>query len=168
MGFLAELRRDWQGYGKENIVYFDESGFEEEVSRMHAWAVRGQKVYGDVAGSKRKRTNLIMAQRGREWLAPVVFDFSCNAELVETWLETMLIPELTQPSVVVMDNASFHHKGNIAKLLNQHGHKLLPLPPYSPDFNPIEQSFAILKRRREFSQKSLSVEELLVSNFGFD
>ena len=153
-------------YGKENIIYFDESGFEEEVNRCHAWAPRGQKVYGDVHGSKRKRTNLIMAQRRREWLAPMVFDFSCNAELVETWLETMLIPELDQPSVIVMDNASFHHKGNISTILENHGHKLLPLPPYSPDFNPIEQSFAILKRRREFTQPPPTVEELMMSGSG--
>jgi hypothetical protein len=165
--YLAELRRLWGSYGKENIVYIDESGFEEEVARRHAWAPRGRKVYGEIAGSKRKRTNLIMAQKRQEWLAPMVFECSCNAELVETWLEKMLLPELTQPSVIVMDNAAFHHKERISKLLKQHGHKLLPLPPYSPDFNHIEQSFAILKRRREFALPLPTLEELLMSDFGF-
>ncbi|MBF0154950.1 MAG: transposase, partial [Magnetococcales bacterium] len=68
------------------------------------------------------------------------------------------------PSVVVMDNASFHNKETIGRLLNQHGHTLLSLPPYSPDFNPIEQSFAILKKRRLSSQPPVPLEELLMSN----
>ena len=148
-------------------MYFDESGFEETVSRQYAWAPRGTKIYGDVPGRNHKRTNLIMAQRRREWLAPMVFDCSCDAELVEAWLEKMLIPELTQPSVVIMDNASYHHKGRISELLENHGHKMLPLPPYSPDFNNIEQSFAILKKRRESKQPPLAVEELLMSDSGF-
>ncbi|MEG3641658.1 transposase, partial [Magnetococcus sp. PR-3] len=114
--FLAELRRCWMLYGKENIVYFDESGFEESVNRQHAWASRGVKVYGETPGRNHKRSNLIMAQRGKKWLAPVIFDFSCNADLVETWIEKMLLPELKRPSVIVMDNAAFHRKEPIKKL----------------------------------------------------
>ena len=97
----------------------------------------------------------------------MVFNGSCDADLVEAWLEKMLIPGLDQPSVIVMDNASFHRKKQIAELLEGHGHKLLPLPPYSPDFNPIEKSFAVLKRRREFSQSQTTIEELLTSESGF-
>ena len=138
------------------------------MSRQYAWAPRSQRVYGDVSGNRRNRTNLIMAQRGKEWLAPRVFGFSCCAALVEKWLETMLIPKLLRPSVVVMDNASFHNKRNIKNLLEEHGHKLLPLPPYSPDLNPIEQTFAILKKRREYAQPQMTLEELLMSKFGFD
>ncbi|MEG3641670.1 transposase, partial [Magnetococcus sp. PR-3] len=114
--------------------------------RQHAWAKRGKKVFGERPGRNHNRTNLIMAQRVGEWLAPVVFNFSCNAELVETWLEEMLLPLLNSPSVIVMDNAAFHRKRPIKELLEAHGHKLLPLPPYSPDFNPIEQAFAVLKK----------------------
>ncbi|MEG3640410.1 transposase, partial [Magnetococcus sp. PR-3] len=53
------------------------------------------------------------------------------------------------------------------ELLEAHGHKLLPLPPYSPDFNPIEQAFAVLKKRREFAQPPPSIEDLLMCDFGF-
>ncbi|MEG3641663.1 transposase, partial [Magnetococcus sp. PR-3] len=73
--------------------------------RRHAWAPKGEKVYGNFAGSKRKRTNLIMAQRGKEWLTPMIFEGSCHATLVEAWIEKMLLPELKEPSVIVMDNA---------------------------------------------------------------
>jgi transposase len=60
-----------------------------------------------------------------------------------------------------MDNAPFHNKNHIRDLLENKGHTLLPLPKYSPDLNPIEQSFAILKKRRLFS--GLGIQQLLGS-----
>ena len=59
--------------------------------------------------------------------------------------EQCLLPELQPNSLVIMDNAPFHNKPQMRELLEAHGHSMLPLPKYSPDFNPIEQSFAILK-----------------------
>jgi putative transposase len=64
------LRYAFGKYGKENIVYFDESGFEEKVVRPYGWAPKGKKVYGDIAGKRQHSTNLIMTQRRKEWLAP--------------------------------------------------------------------------------------------------
>jgi hypothetical protein len=55
MGFLRDLRLLIPQYGSENIVYFDESGFETHAYRKHGWALRGEKIYGDVSGNKRKR-----------------------------------------------------------------------------------------------------------------
>jgi transposase len=75
---------------------------------------------------------------------------------ITTWIKEMLLPLLRPASLVVMDNAPFHNKPKITETLEQHGHKLLPLPRYFPDFNPIEQVFAILKRQRSFSGKSLN------------
>ena len=65
-----------------------------------------------------------------------------------------------------MDNASFHKKSNIRQLLEQHGHMLLPLPPYSPHFNPIEESFAILKKRCLFVNPHPAIDQLIRFNFG--
>ncbi len=164
MCFLRTLRSDFKLYGKENIVYFDESGFEENINRTHAWAKKGKRVYGDISGKRPKRTNLIMAQRRKQWLAPMTFKGSCTAEVVNAWIEKMLLPELQKPSVIIMDNARFHNKKAIQELLEEHGHKLLPLPPYSPDFNPIEQSFAVLKKRRRFANPPASLDQLLIGN----
>lgn len=163
MTFLRELRLWIQAHSSRNVVYFDESGFEAHSYRPHAYAKRGAKVHGKVTGNRRKgRINLIMAQRGKEWLAPFTFTGSCTHQTVTTWIEQALIPELKPNSLVIMDNAPFHNKTAIAKLLETHGHTLMPLPTYSPDFNPIEQSFAILKRRRQASGKS--IHELLMGN----
>ena len=156
MWFLHDLRSYIKKNGSKNIVYFDESGFSANAYRMHGWAPRGIKVFGDITGNNHHgRTNLIMAQRGNKWLAPMLFDGGCHKELVNTWITKLLLPELNEPSLIIMDNAKFHDKEAISNILNENGHKLMPLPSYSPDFNPIEQSFAIIKKRRIFSQQSL-------------
>jgi len=163
MIFLRELRQWVQKYSSKNVVYFDESGFAAHSYRPHGWAKRGVKVHGKIHGNNRKRTNLIMAQRGKEWIAPMLFESSCTHHTVAAWMEKMLLPELKEPSLVIMDNAPFHNKPQMKEILESAGHSMLPLPKYSPDFNPIEQAFAILKRRRQFS--GLSIEEIIVSNY---
>ncbi len=65
----------------------------------------------------------------------------------ETWLETCLIPVLQPGQVVILDNATFHHGGRIAELIEVVGCRLLYLPPYSPDLNRIEKCWAWLKSR---------------------
>jgi transposase len=152
-----------QQHGAQNVVYFDESGFTAHSHRPHGWAKRGEKVHGRISGNNRKRTNLIMAQRGREWIAPMLFESSCTHHTIAAWMREVLIPELRPNSLVIMDNAPFHNKPEMQALLEAHGHSMLPLPKYSPDFNPIEQSFAIIKRRRIFSGKP--IEEIIMGNY---
>ena len=91
-----------------------------------------------------------------------MFETSCTHLTVTAWIKELLLPTLRPQSLVVMDNAPFHNKPKIAEMFAEHGHKLLPLPRYSPDFNPIEKAFAILKRQRIFSGKS--VDELITSH----
>jgi len=103
-----------------------------------------------------------MAKRGSEWVAPMLFKASCTHLTVLAWVKQMLLPALRPNSLVIMDNAPFHNKPKIREILDNHGHTLLPLPRYSPDFNPIEQQFAVLKRLRQFS--GLSLDELISSH----
>jgi transposase len=161
MAFLRELRRLIPIYGADNVVYMDETGFRKHAYRAHGWAPRGEKIYGDVSGNNRKCTNLIMAQRRKEYLAPMLFEGSCDSLLVNVWLEEWLMPRLKNPSIVIMDNAPFHKKEEIAAILAKHGHAFLPLPPYSPDFNPIEQTFGIFKRRRDYAPTGTSLEQIV-------
>lgn len=161
--YLRALRQWITKHGSKNIVYFDESGFEANTHRPHGWAPRGVKVHGTITGNHRKgRTNLIMAQRGKEWIAPMLFEGGCTHHTVLAWIEQVLLPELNPNSLIIMDNAPFHNKPKIRKLLEQHGHTLMPLPTYSPDLNPIEQSFAIIKKRRSYSNQS--IETILMGN----
>ena len=164
MWFLRQMR-DWvKQHGSDNIVYFDESGFTEHCYRPHGWAKRGTKVHGKITGNQRKgRINLIMAQRGKEWLAPMLFEGRCNHHTVLAWIKQALLKDLRPNSLVIMDNAPFHNKPKIKQLLEQHGHTLMPLPTYSPDLNPIEQSFSVIKRRRQTSGKS--IEKILIGKY---
>jgi len=157
---LAALTRK---YGAENIVFFDESGFKAHAGRLSGWAKKGQKLYCDVKGKREKKTNLLMAQCGKDLLAPFVFTGSCTAKLVTQWVETMLINDLLMPSIVIMDNAPVHNKKQLRSLLKKHGHALLPLPPYSPDLNPIEGTFGGMKKRREGMPINTTVEDLVLS-----
>ena len=91
-------------------------------------------------------------------LAPLTSEGYCNTDLVETWVEQVLVPELKPGQVVVMDNASFHKSATIQSLIEQAGCRLLFLPPYSPDFNKIEKFWAHLKH---YLRKTLSQFEIL-------
>lgn len=145
--YLRDLRKLIPVYGSDNVIYFDESGFEADVCRVSGWAEKGKKIYANVRGKRTKRTNLIMAQRrgSGQWLAPILFDGACHSITVLWWIKEYLLKVLKKPSLIIMDNAPFHPKAQIAELLEHHGHQLLCLPKYSPDFNPIENSFAAMK-----------------------
>ena len=164
--YLRDLRKLIPEYGSDNIVYFDESGFEQDVRRDSGWALRGVKIYGDVRGGKNPRTNLIMAQRrkSKQWLTPILFEGSCEGMTVLWWIKKYLLKTLTKPSVIVMDNAPFHPKAKIRAMLEEHGHKLLCLPKYSPDFNPIEQSFGAMKTNWKNAQQNTTLDTIVTSN----
>lgn len=76
----------------------------------------------------------------------MVFNGSCNTKLFESWVESFLIKELVPGQYVVMDNASFHKSQKTKELIESVGCKIIFLPPYSPDFNPIEKFGANMKR----------------------
>ena len=92
------------------------------------------------------RANIIAAQCTTKILAPMTFHGSCNASLFLAWVEQMLIPELRPGQTVIMDNASFHKSHKIRDAIEAAGCKLIYLPPYSPDLNPIEKFWANMKR----------------------
>jgi hypothetical protein len=164
--YLRRLRELIPAYGSDNIIYFDESGFEEEVRRDAGWAERGTKIYGDVRGGHNPRTNLIMAQRrkSRQWLAPILFEGSCEGITVLWWIKEHLLKTLTQPSVIIMDNAPFHPRTKIRALLEEYGHILLCLPKYSPDLNPIEQTFSAIKTNWKNAGKNTTLDKFVTSN----
>ncbi len=144
-------------------MYLDESGFERTTHRAYGWGLRGKKVDGERSGNKRPRTSLISARQGKRLLAPILFEGNTNAVLFNYWLQSHLFKELAQGSTIIMDNATFHKTAATKQLIEQAGHTLLFLPPYSPDFNPIEQDFAIMKRRRQFLPADTSIDEVVRS-----
>lgn len=149
--------------GSEDVVYLDESGFEASAQRNYGRSLRGKKLYGERSGNSRPRTSLIAAKRGKQMLAPVLFQGSTDAIWFNDWFENHLFKELRPKSTIIMDNAAFHKKKDIRQIAAAHGHNVLFLPPYSPDFNPIEQDFAVIKKQRAFAPKNKSLDDIIKS-----
>lgn len=140
---MAEL----QAYPKDRRVFVDESGINSFFHRIFGWSKRGRQVFGEVCGKRFARESFIAAKRGKTVFAPLCFQGTCNTKLFNTWVERFLIPELHPGQVVIMDNATFHKSEIARKLIESAGCKLLFLPPYSPDLNPIEKFWAHFKSK---------------------
>jgi len=128
------------------LVYVDESGINKEYQREYGRAKVGVRVKDTKSGKKHKRTNIIAGLCEGKHLAVQCYTHSITASFFEDWFEFELIPSLEQNALVIMDNASFHRKKALYEIANSYEIHLLFLPPYSPDLNPIEKSWANFKR----------------------
>ena len=130
----------------QSVVYIDESGIEMSDCKDRGWGKKNQKLVGKKIGKYYERTNIIAGYVNHKSIAPMIFNGSCNTKLFETWVEEFLIKELQAGQFVVMDNAAFHRSQKARDLIQSVGCKVIFLPPYSPDFNPIEKFWANMKR----------------------
>jgi transposase len=132
---------------KEKIAFVDETGIDQYIYREYGRAKRGEKVIGEVSGRKFKRVGVVAARMGGEIIAPLQYGGTMNSALFEKWFENCLLPALPENSTIVMDNASFHRKSRLVLLAQTAGHRVVFLPPYSPELNPIENFWSWLKAR---------------------
>jgi transposase len=130
----------------QSLVYIDESGIEMSDCKDRGWGKKNEKLVGKKSGKYYERTNIIAGYVNHKSIAPMIFNGSCNTKLFETWVEEFLIKELQAGQFVVMDNAAFHRSQKARDLIQSVGCKVIFLPPYSPDFNPIEKFWANMKR----------------------
>ena len=146
----VEKREEYQkviaDISPKNLVYIDESGIEMTIVKDRGWGAKKEKLAGKKSGKYYERTNIIAGYVNKKSIAPMVFNGSCTTELFNSWVENFLIKELKAGQFVVMDNASFHKSVKTKELIESVGCKIVFLPPYSPDFNPIEKFWANMKR----------------------
>lgn len=129
----------------ERLVYIDESGVDHNLIQDKCWSEKGQQIIGERSGSARGRTSIIAALNNGKIKAPMTFRGTADTELFTCWLEQFLVPELKPRQVIIMDNASIHKGNKVREIIENAGCYLIYLPPYSPDFNPIEHYWAALK-----------------------
>lgn len=136
----------------EHLIYIDETGIDNNMSKLRGWAEKGCKSFAEALGFRTKRITLIAGYcyGTKELIAPMEYDGYTNSEVFITWVERFLCKELKPNQVVIMDNASFHKSTKVKDLIENAGGKLIYLPPYSPDLNPIERVWANLKRLIRF------------------
>ena len=115
------------------------------MARRYGRCRRGERLRVSVPHGHWKTTTFIGALTLRGFIAPFVLDGAVDRLAFETYVEKVLIPELRKGDVVIMDNLPGHKGPRVCELIEAAGARLLYLPPYSPDFNPIENAFAKLK-----------------------
>ena len=94
---------------------------------------------------------MVAARIDDVFTAHSLFEGSCNGERFNTWLEQVLCPQINAKHVVILDNARYHKTELTKELIEKTGAELMFLPPYSPDYNPIEHDFANIKRLRQYN-----------------
>jgi transposase len=115
------------------------------MARTHGRCRRGERLRVGVPHGHWKTTTFIAGLTTPGMIAPFVLDGPINRSAFETYVERVVVPELRQGDIVVMDNLSSHKGPKVREMIEAAGASLLFLPPYSPDFNPIENAFAKLK-----------------------
>jgi len=126
-------------------VFIDETWASTNMARRHGRCARGERLRVGVPHGHWKTTTFIGALTLRGFIAPFVLDGPINREAFEAYVEQVLAQELRPGDIVIMDNLSSHKGPRVRKLIEAAGAELHYLPPYSPDFNPIENAFAKLK-----------------------
>jgi transposase len=163
MKYYRNLRELIKVSGSQSLVFIDESGFESFQYCSYGWSKKGKKIWGERAGKRGKRENLVAGRRKgkKDLIAPMVFTGSLNAEGFEGWLSLYLLSSLTEPSILIMDNAPIHRKTAIREIVESAGHQVVFLPKYSPDLNDIEHDFSALKRARMYAPVGTSLDEII-------
>ncbi len=129
----------------DSLVFIDETAANTKMARMYGRSRRGNRVVGRIPHGHWKTTTFVGAMRRTGLVAPLVIDGPMNGDIFLAYSQQHLAPTLKPGDVVVMDNLAAHKRIGVREAIEAVGATLQFLPPYSPDFNPIELLFAKLK-----------------------
>jgi transposase len=127
------------------LVFVDETGATTKMARLRGRSPRGERCRTAVPHGHWKTTTLVAGLRLDGLSAPMLIDGAMNGAAFTAWVEGLLVPTLAPDDIVVLDNLPAHKVTTARTAIERAGATLLLLPPYSPDFNPIEQAFSKLK-----------------------
>jgi transposase len=138
------FRRKIKKIEPRRLVFVDETGATTAMTPTYAWAPRGERAYASAPGAWESVTlTAALALDGVR--APLVFQGSTNAPTFQAYVEGALVPSLHEGDVVVYDNLSAHLAPAVAEAIEGAGASVLPLPPWSPDYTPIEDMYSKVK-----------------------
>ena len=128
-------------------MFLDESGVTTEMTRRYGWAPRPERVSEAVPAGHWRTLTVLAALTSKAVLASLTIESPSDGDVFLAFVEQVLAPRLEPGHVVILDNLSAHKVAGVRQLIEDRGAQLLYLPPYSPDFNPIEQTWSQLKQQ---------------------
>jgi transposase len=144
-----EARTTWRTAAAQldpqQFVFVDESGTHTALTRLYGWAPHDHRATGSVPRNHGKNTTLVAALTPDGLHVPWLIEGAMDSEPFVWYITEQLAPTLQPGQVVVLDNLSVHKAERIRQAITARQCQLLFLPPYSPDFTPIEQAFSKLK-----------------------
>jgi len=157
---IALRRRRWKAWqgrlDPRRLVFIDETWVRTNMAPLRGWGPKGKRLRGFAPHGRWRTLTFLGALRCDRLTAPCVFDGPINGICFRAYVEQLLIPTLAPGDIVVMDNLGSHKSKAVRQALRAAGARLWFLPKYSPDLNPIEQSFAQIKHWMRLAQKRSS------------
>lgn len=146
---VAQKRTQWlenlSGFDKNKLVFIDESGVNTDLTRIYGRSFGGTRCVDNVPLSTPTNTTILSSIRLNGATAFTTYFGGTTAEKFLYYLENILIPTLKKGDIIVMDNMRSHHVKAVREVIENADMNLLYLPPYSPDFNPIENMWSKIK-----------------------
>lgn len=128
------------------LVFVEEMGTHTSLAPVYAYAPVGERAFLEIPRNRAENTTLVASLRSGGMGPSMAVEGATTKEVLETYVEHFLAPELKPgQEVVVMDNLGAHRAERVRQLIEGRGCELIYLPPYSPELNPIEEAFAKIK-----------------------
>ena len=154
---VARHRKRWKNWqarlDPEHLVFIDETWIRTNMAPLRGWGPKGERVRGFAPHGRWRTLTFVGALRCDRLTAPCVFDGPINGVCFRAYVEQLLVPTLAPGDIVVMDNLGSHKSNAVRNAVKAAGARLWFLPKYSPDLNPIEQTFAQIKHWMRMAQK---------------
>jgi transposase len=128
-----------------DLIFLDESGVNLSFVRKMARALKGDRAYGEKPEPAGKNVSVISAISLKEVIVQWSALGAVDGLTFEAFIACALVPKLWKGAVVIMDNCSIHKGAEVERLIKEAGATLIYLPPYSPDFSPIENAWSKIK-----------------------
>ncbi|WP_437191016.1 IS630 family transposase [Planctomicrobium sp. SH527] len=157
---VKEKRRWWgilvRPKPQQRLIFLDETGANTKMARLYGWGNKSERVRSQVPHGHWKTITFIAALRCTGVTAPMVLDGPMNRESFLAYIQQCLVPTLNRKEIVVLDNLPCHKQPEVIQAIEAVGASVFYLPPYSPDFNPIEKAFSKLKALlRKFAERTI-------------
>jgi len=156
-----QWRADTADIDPKRLVFIDESGVTTDMTRLYGRAPRGQRIHEGTPDGRWHTVTLLGAVTCQGWQAVMTVESATDGDVFLTYLKEVLCPTLQTGPVVVIDNLSADKVEGVKELIEIAGAELRYLPPYSPDFNPIEPCWSVVKQRlRQRKARSVAALEI--------